>query len=204
MQNQTIPAGYRKDAQGRLVPETLISPIDRTRDELVIELAQAAEKASADLGEFKRRAFDEVAAFVALSAEQYGVKRGGRKGNVTLYSYDGAYKLIIALADRMVFDERIQAAKALIDDCINEWAETSRDEIKVLVQSAFDVDKEGKINVGKVLALRRLDIKDEQWQRAMKAISDSLQVVGSKPYVRFYKRVGEDQYEPIPLDVAAV
>jgi hypothetical protein len=72
MQNQTIPAGYRKDAQGRLVPETLISPIDRTRDELVIELAQAAEKASADLGEFKRRAFDEVAAFVALSAEQYG------------------------------------------------------------------------------------------------------------------------------------
>jgi hypothetical protein len=121
-----------------------------------------------------------------------------------LNNTDGAYKLIIALADRMVFDERIQAAKALIDDCINEWAETSRDEIKVLVQSAFDVDKEGKINVGKVLALRRLDIKDEQWQRAMKAISDSLQVVGSKPYVRFYKRVGEDQYEPIPLDVAAV
>lgn len=205
MQQQPIPAGYRKDAQGRLVPESLIGPIDRMRDDLVLELVKGAEAASASLAEFKQRAFADVAAFVSLSAEKYGVKRGGSKGNVTLYSYDGMYRVTVAVADHMVFDERLQAAKHLIDECIIDWSQGSRDEIKVLVQSAFDTDKEGKINVGRVLELRRLDIKDEKWQAAMLAIGESLQVVGSKSYVRFYKRVGNtDRYEAIPLDVAAV
>ena len=62
-----------------------------------------------------------------------------------------------------------------------------------------------KINTGRVLALRRLDIRDEKWQKAMQAIGESLQVVGSKEYVRFYERIGNtDQYRPISLDVAAV
>jgi hypothetical protein len=205
MQQETIPAGYRKDAQGRLVPENLISPIDRTRDELVLGLVAAAQAQSANLAKFKEHAFGEVSAFVTLSAEQYGVKRGGAKGNVTLYSFDGQYKVTLSIAERLVFDERLQAAKALIDECIIEWSASSRDEIKVLVQSAFDTDREGKINTGRVLALRRLDIKDDKWQSAMQATGESLQVVGSKSYVRFYKRVGDtDKYEPIPLDVAVV
>ena len=55
------------------------------------------------------------------------------------------------------------------------------------------------------LALRRLDIRDEKWQKAMQAISESLQVVGSKEYIRFYERVGDsDQYQPISLDLATV
>ncbi len=205
MDQQTIPAGYRKDAQGRLVPESLIGPIDRMRDDLVLELVKGAEEASESLAAFKQRAFADVAAFVSLSAERYGVKRGGSKGNVTLHSFDGRYRVSVAVADHMVFDERLQAAKHLIDECIIDWSQGSRDEIKVLVQSAFDTDKEGKINVGRVLELRRLDIKGDKWQQAMQAIGESLQVIGSKSYVRFHKRVGEsDKYEPIPLDVAAV
>lgn len=46
---QPIPAGYRKDAQGRLVPESLIGPIDRMRDDLVLELVKGAEAASGSL-----------------------------------------------------------------------------------------------------------------------------------------------------------
>jgi len=200
----TLPAGYRADATGRLVPEAMIKPIDRTRDELVQELVRQAILMNGTLAEFKGRVFADLNAFVELSAEQYGVKFGGKKGNITLYTFDGRYKVQVAIAEHMVFDERLQAAKHLVDECIIGWSEGSRDEIKVLVQSAFDTDKEGKINTGRVLGLRRLDIKDEKWQRAMQAIGESLQVVGSKEYVRFYERVGEDQYKPISLDVAAV
>lgn len=204
-QENMVPDGYRKDASGRLVPETLIKPIDRTRDELVLELAQAAREVNASLAEFKARCFADIAAFVSLSGEQYGVKFGGKKGNTTLYSFDGMYKVQVAIAENMVFDERLKVAKHLIDECIIDWSQSARPEIKVLVQDAFQTDKEGNINTGRVLALRRLDIKDEKWQRAMTAIGESLQVVGSKSYVRFYKRIGEsDKYEAIPLDVAAV
>lgn len=200
-----VPDGYRADAKGCLVPESMIKPIDRTRDELVNELARQARVVSDTLREFKTRVFSDINAFVDLSGEQYGVKLGGKKGNLTLFSFDGAFKVQVAIAEHMVFDERLQAAKHLIDECITDWSQGSRDEIKVLVQAAFQTDKEGKINTGRVLALRRLDIRDEKWQTAMKAIGESLQVVGSKEYVRFYERIGNtDQYRPISLDVAAV
>lgn len=201
----TIPEGFWKDAKGCLVPESMIKPIDRTRDELSRDLGQRAKTMSAALRDFKTTVFNEINAFVDLSAEQYDVKLGGKKGNLTLYSFDGAIKIQVAIAEHMVFDERLQAAKHLIDECIIDWSQGSRDEIKVLVQSAFQTDKEGKINTGRVLALRRLDIRDEKWQKAMQAISESLQVVGSKEYIRFYERVGDsDQYQPISLDLAAV
>lgn len=200
-----IPDGFMTDAKGCLIPENMIKPIDRTRDQLVIELAKQARIVSDGLREFKNRVFSDIAAFVQLSAEQYDVKLGGKKGNLTLYSFDGSYKVQVAIAEHMVFDERLQAAKQLIDECITDWSQGSRDEIKVLVQAAFQTDKEGKINTGRVLALRRLDIKDQKWQTAMTAIGESLQVVGSKEYVRFYERIGNtDQYRPISLDIAAV
>ncbi len=198
-----IPEGYRLDAKGRLVPESVIKPIDLTRDELVIELVKKAKALSATIATFRTEVFDLADQFVALSAAEFKVALGGKKGNLTLHSFDGRYKVLLAIAEHMTFDERLQAAKALIDECINEWAEDSRPEIKVLVSEAFDTDKEGKLNTGKILGLRRYEITDKRWQRAMTAIGESLQVVGSKRYVRFYERVGDtDKYEPIPLDIA--
>ncbi|REM31517.1 DUF3164 family protein, partial [Mycobacterium tuberculosis] len=73
------------------------------------------------------------------------------------------------------FDERLQAAKALIDECIQSWSKSSNVNLKVLVNDAFQVDQQGKISTGRVLGLRRHDIDDEKWQLAMKAIGDSMQ-----------------------------
>jgi hypothetical protein len=204
-QTTAIPAGYRQDAQGRLIPETMIKPIDMARDTLVQELIVNAQLLSKQIGDFKVKVFGDVAAFVQLSAEQYDTKLGGKKGNVTLYSFDGRYKVQVATAENIVFDERLQAAKSLIDECIAEWSQGSTPEIRVLVQEAFQTDKEGNLNTGRILGLRRLEIVDERWQRAMKAIGESVQVVGSKQYIRFYERVGDtDQYAAISLDIAAV
>ncbi len=79
------------------------------------------------------------------------------------------------------------------------------DNIKALVNHAFQPDKEGKINTGRVLGLRRLKIPNAKWQSAMQAIADGTQTASTRPYVRYYKRndtTGETQ--PISLDVAAV
>jgi len=75
--------------------------------------------------------------------------------------------------------------------------------LKLIVQAAFDVDKEGKINTVKVLALRRHDIQDEKWQRAMQTISDSLHIQTMREYVHFYERDDETgEYILINLDFA--
>ncbi|MFZ6644446.1 DUF3164 family protein [Undibacterium sp. TJN25] len=193
-----------QNAHGHLVPTELVKPIDQTRDSLVQELVLGAKTLRDELGQFKDQVFKDVAAFVVLSAEQYDVAIGGKKGNITLHSFDGRYKVQLAIQENITFDERLQAAKALIDECIAEWSVGSDPKIQVLVQDAFKADKEGKINTGRVLGLRRLEIKDDKWMRAMTAIGESLQVVGSKQYIRFYERIGEDKYAPISLDVAAI
>lgn len=205
MTDQTIPAGYWKDANDALIPVAKIKPIDKDRHAVVNDLCEQARKQSAALIGFKLAAMNAVHEFIERSLAEYEVKPGGKKGNVTLVSFDGRFKVERRMQDTIVFDERLQAAKALIDECIQGWSKGSNVNIKVLVNDAFQVDQQGKISTGRVLGLRRHDIADEKWQQAMKAISDSMKVASTKPYIRFYERDDHTgDYVPINLDVAAV
>lgn len=203
MNHHTIPDGYMQDQAGRLVPLSTVKPIDIERDKLVADIINKARTLNGQIATFKSAVFGDIGAFIELSAEQYGAKVGGQKGNVTLMSFDGRYKVQRAIAEHISFDERLQAAKSLIDECITDWSQGSRPEIQVLVNNAFQVDKEGNINTGRVLGLRRMQISDDRWQRAMSAISEAVQVVGSKSYIRVYERIGDSgEYRAIALDVA--
>lgn len=206
--NQSTPpdsAGFMTNAKGHMVPVSLVSAIDKQRDEIVREIAAKAIEQSAALARFKAGVIGDMQAFIELSGERYGVKMGGAKGNVTLHSFDGRYKVQRAIQESITFDERLQVAKELVDQCITLWAKGANDKIRALVNDAFQVDTEGRISTGRILSLRRLEIKDEKWEQAMKAIADAIQVVGSKAYIRVYERVGDtEQYRPINLDLAAV
>ena len=205
MATQSIPAGYWQDASGNLIPESKVKDIDKLRHQVVTDLCTMAEKSRDGLADFKAHAMQEVAALVSTSMEHYGVKAGGEKGNVTLISFDGRYKLVRSMQDKLTFGEQLMAAKALIDECVQEWSQGANDNMRVLVNHAFQTDKEGKINTGRVLGLRSLDIQDEAWKQAMQAIADSTKTASTTPYVRFYERdEGTGEYRAISLDVAAV
>ena len=195
---------YRQDAKGNLIPLENIKETDLLRDELVMEIVAKAQAVRDTIAAFKQSAMEDIAAFAQLSAEKYGAKLGGAKGNIRLMSFDGAYRIALAMQDTLTFDERLAAAKALIDECINEWTAGSRPELKALINDAFQVDKEGNISTTRVLGLRRLSIDDEKWHRAMDALSDSVQVQTSKPFVRVYRREDNGEYSLLSLDIAKV
>ena len=178
---------YKTDGKGNLIPLVNIKEIDLARDDLVREIFATVMPAVDALDAAKQQAIADVRAFVELSAEKYGVKPS-KKGNITLTSFDGKLRVNVAMKDVMMFDERLQAAKALIDECLNEWTQDSRSELRVIVQQAFDVDKDGHISTAKVLSLRSLKIEDAKWQRAMQALSDSLHTLATREYVRLYRR----------------
>lgn len=195
---------YMQDAAGSLVPMANIRPIDMNRHELVMEKIAKVKTLQKQLHDLKYELLDDIGAFVELSAERYGVKLGGKKGNVTLASFDGRFHITRQISEHLVFDEGLQAAKALIDECLRSWTEGSPTELRALVDHAFQVDKEGRINTGRILGLRRLSITDERWMRAMAAISDSLQVTGSRSYVRVYERDAHGKTQVISLDMATL
>ena len=199
-----VPKGYWQDANGALIPVAKIKELDKARHKCVVGLAARAQRMSEALREFKLAVMAEIEEFVQQSAAEYDAKLGGKKGNVTLVSFDGRFKIIRSIQESLVFDERLQVAKSLIDECVHLWAKGANKNIQALINHAFQVDSEGKVSTSRVLALRRLDIQDPKWASAMQAVADSMRTASSKAYVRFYARNdATGEYVAIPLDVSS-
>lgn len=94
--------------------------------------------------------------------------------------------------------------KKLIDDCVIAWSDGANDNLKALVDHAFRVNKQGRIDVNEVLGLRQVEIDDARWQEAMDAIADSIRVTGTSQYLRIYERQPNGKYEQVSLDIAGV
>jgi len=205
LQTVLIPAGFVMNAAGHLVPEHQVREHDKLRDQVAAELAGLAIGLSQGLAAFKAKALADIEDLVVISNERYGVKVGGKKGNVSFITYDGKFKVERAMADRIIFTEEILAAKELIDQCIRKWSEGADQHLRVLVDRAFRANRQGQIKTGDVLSLLRVEIDDPDWKVAMEALKDSIQVNGTAVYIRVYQRVGAtDRYEPINLNIAVV
>ena len=204
-QQDEVPAGYMKNALGHLVPTELVRESDLLRDELVRDLAVEAMELSEKLQAFKRKALGDIEALIALSAEKYGIKIGGKGGNAQLYSYDGKYRIERVNAKVITFGEEIHAAKALVDKCLGKWGEGARNEYKAVAMRAFRPNADGDLRTSAVLDLLRLEFDDEDWNNAMCAVKDALQVSGTTTYVRVYVRVGlSETYRLVNLSIAGV
>lgn len=195
---------YWLDQRGSLVPAEKIGELDKLRDDVVREMLGVALPLSDALRKAKASVYSTLDTFLAMSSEQYGVKRKGTKGNVTLLTFDGRYKVALCYNDVFAFDERLQTAKELIDSCLIRWADGASANLVAVVKEAFRVDKKGKLDVRRILELRRYEIHDEQWQQAMEAISDSITVQNTRRYVRFYERHGEDEWRQVALDWSSI
>lgn len=195
---------YMTDVKGRLTPVDAIKPIDLLRDETVINITNKVLALNSMMTQKKVVLFELIYEFLELSASAYDTEYGGKKGNVSLFSFDGKYKVQISVSDTIVFDERLQIAKTLIHECIGDWSAGSDTKIMTLVNDAFQVDKEGKVSTYRVLGLRRHNFDDPKWLDAMQAISDAMQVTSSKEYIRVYERNEHGKYVQIPLDFSKV
>jgi len=194
---------YMPDAKGRLMPVEMIAPADLLEHETVLQIAGYGLALSEQVERFKAHTFEDLGAFEALLAQEYGAKKGGAKGNKTFMSYDGLWKVQVQVADHIDFGPQLQIAKELLDECLNEWAADARAEIRALVTRAFNTDKAGQINRSEIFMLLRLESEDPRWQEAMRAIRDAMRVVGSKTYVRLYRReTPEGAWQAVTIDLA--
>lgn len=196
---------YVRNARGDLQPVETVKPQDLLIDEVVRKIVGYGLALSLQMTRFKEHTFDDIGDLEALLAQEYDAPLGGKKGNMTLMTVDGLFKVQVQVADRIDFGPELQVAKGLIDECLNEWAADARAEIRTLVTRAFDTDREGQINRAEIFTLLRLEFGDPRWKEAMRAIRDAMRVVGTKTYVRCYQRDRHDgPWQAIPLDMARV
>lgn len=195
---------YWTNADGGLIPDAAVKAVDKLQDELVRKIVGFALPLSARVARFRQHCFDDVDGFVALLEQEYKSKRGGAKGNLTFTSYDGLLKAVVQVSETIVFGPELQVAKGIVDECLREWSADSRTEIRAIINRAFDVDSQGRINRNDLFSLLRLEITDPRWLNAMQAIRDSFRVIGSKRYIRLYQRTdGQAPWQSITIDVSA-
>lgn len=188
---------------GAKLPIGTVKPQHVLEDELVRGEISHAVALSDQLSRFLAHFHANLGAYEALIAERYNATVGGKKGNKTLMSYDGLLKVTVQIADNVQFGPELQVAKSLVDECLNDWTASAGDELKAVITRAFNTDKEGQINRAALYSLLRLEINDDRWRQAMQAIRDAMRVVGSKSYVRFYRRQTSDaQWEAVTIDLA--
>lgn len=196
---------YMVDARGALVPLGAVKAQDKLIDETVRKIMAFAVALSEQVARFKGHTFDDIGSMQALLEQEYGAKAGGPKGNITLTTFDGLQKVTLKMADLIEFGPELQAAKKLVDECLNDWSADAGDELRTIVNRAFQVDREGKINRAEIFMLLRAQIDDERWKRAMDAVRDSIRVIGSKAYLTFHHRPSADAaWVGISIDLARV
>jgi len=195
---------YMVDSAGRLVPIEVVKPAHLLKDQLVRKLVARAEEVSKILAQFRQDTLDEVEALRDLLDEAYEVKIGGPGGNIQIQSYDGTLKVEVQIAQRVSYGPEIQAAKALVDECMYDWTkELVQPEVRAIIADAFVTDKQGSYSRTSLLRLRRFEFKDPRWVRAMQAISDAEMPDGTKTYARYHKRRSpKDKFRQISLDAA--
>ncbi|NOU50229.1 DUF3164 family protein [Pseudoalteromonas sp. JBTF-M23] len=199
-----IPDGYMKDGKGNLVALENIKQTDLIKDEFVRKAVVLAEKQQAELAEFKRQQMEEADNFMELLAQEYDVNLGGKKGNVTLRSFDNKLAVKIQSQERIELGPELQLAKELIDQCLDEWTEGGNQNIRAIVNKVFSTDKQGTINPQRILSLRRLEISDDtgKWQRAMDILAESVTAIDSCRFIRFYKQDEHGNDNVVSLDIA--
>jgi hypothetical protein len=186
-----------RNALGQDVPVELVKPVDKLRDELVREIYAGYSRLAEEAGALKETTRNDIEAFLEISASRYGEDLGGKKGNVTIYSYDGGLKVVRSMRAQMVFDEGLDTAKRLIDQCLTDWTAGGREEVRMIINRAFRPNALGRVNTSAVLALRALAINDERWIRAMSAITDSLRAMNSQEAILVYRRLDDGSWERV-------
>ena len=191
------------DGKGDYIPLRYISKLDREKDKIVAKLAAKAIKLNEQMEKFKTEVMENISNYINSAEKFYGVTERTEEGNKSLTDFANSLRVELSVNKNLAFDEKLELARTLINSCIESWSEGSNAKLVALVEQAFSTDKRGMIDRDRILGLRKLNIKDEKWQLAMRIIGDSLTVISKKRYIRFQQKV-DGKWETISLDIAKI
>lgn len=201
---KTDENGFWLSARGKATPPEFIDPVVKKRDAIVEMIVRRAEKLQERMQKDKEWMLSKIDDFIAYEENKTGEKRKG-KGNLQLTNYSGDQQVQFNLNDIIEFDDRLQIAKGVIDRCLHKWSDGAHKNLKAIVDEAFEVDKKGSVNKMAILRLRAIKINDEDWNKAMELIGDSITIAGTRQYLNVFTRPnGNDKFTPINLTFSSL
>lgn len=199
---------HLRNSLGHLVHIDAINPADLLEHELVYKITDYGLELRGYMARFLAHSRTDLGDYDAVLAQEYKIDAGARskKGNRTYTSFDALRQVEVKMQDRRAFGPQLDVARAGLDDMIRRHGAGARPILMTLVSLAFGVgEKEDKVDMAALLALRRQNFDDEAWPDIQRAIGDAIRVVGTKEYLRILARPNLNAtFEPIKLALSAI
>ena len=195
-----------RDHNGFDVPVTAIGKIDLKKNQTAIKIAEKFKEMAVRLQNLKDFAFDAADEIYELQLKAYEID--GRdvermKGNFTFFSYDKRFKVEVNIGQRLEFDDKINLAKAEIDEYLKEITEGQNSDIMIIVNNAFTTVR-GKLDPKRILQLFSYQIKNVRWKKAMEILQDSITTNHSKRYIKVSERDSNGEYQNINVQFSSI
>jgi len=189
------------DAQGREIPVKVLHTEILEKDAAVKKALDCALKLQERILTDKQKLICIVEKYLNDAARRNGLEW---KGNALLFTFDEKYKIEMRFREKIQFGIELQLAKQKIDECIKAWSVDSNDNLKAIINEAFQVDKRGQLARYRIFALRRYKIKDPTWKEAMELIDKAILVTSTKQYISFAVRDEAGNYNKVVLNFSAL
>jgi hypothetical protein len=195
-----------RDHNGFDVPVTAIGKIDLKKNQTAIKIAEKFKEMAVRLQNLKDFAFDAADEIYELQLKAYEID--GRdvermKGNFTFFSYDKRIKVEVNIGQKLEFDDKINLAKAEIDEYLKEITEGQNSDIMIIVNNAFTTVR-GKLDPKRILQLFSYQIKNVRWKKAMEILQDSITTNHSKRYIKVSERDSNGEYHNINVQFSSI
>lgn len=188
--------GDALNRNGKYVPTKSIDRHLIARDRAVSKIMQRVLRLEKKIKSEKAYIKSEVDKFINRYTDGKDVE-----GNIQLSDYANLNLVVFRKNDIIHFDERLNSAKVFIDKCLKKWSSDANENLRGLVNEAFNVDKKGRVNTYMVLRLTRLKSSDPDWIKAIKLINESIEIAGTRNYMSFKRRISnESEFESINLN----
>lgn len=171
------------------------------RDDGVKEIVEKALAINDILKAFKKESFNGIETMYKM-LQEHSERHANGKGNVTLDTTDGKFRVVFKRSDQTRFDERSTQAEAYILDFLtSEYPEGSNTSklIRLLLER-----RQGQLDKNNVLKLISMkdDFNSDNWRKGIQLLQESIVWDYTKFYAEYYYRGEDNEWIPIVLNFA--
>lgn len=169
------------------------------RDESIREIVHKAQEIHGIMTAFKAESFTGIETLYKM-LQEHSDRHANGKGNVTLDTADGQYRVVYKRADQTRFDERATQAEAhILDFLTSEYPEGSN--TAKLIRSLLE-RKKGALDKNLVLKLigMKNDFENDNWRKGIELLQESIVPDSTKFYAEYYYRSDDGEWLPIILN----
>ncbi len=193
--------------QGKPVQFDSIKDEDVAQDKFVSGIVERAKALQAYIKAEKEAMTQELNDYLESVAHRYAEKEW--LGNAQVSDFGHTQQVCRKMGRFITFDATLQVAKQKIDRCITAWGGDSNANLVSIITATFDVNQAGKIDVQRILSLRKQKVTGDPeivaiWNEAMEIISNSVQTEFSKAYLYFREKDSLNEWKGIPLDFSSL